>query len=555
MDGSRGNQMINYRKWLWQGLMLAGLTGAAGAQDTQVLSEQWTLPWTEVQVEHLLNRAGFGAPTSEIKRWKEEGAEALIQSLLEGTGSSVPFECEAYRVDRTGFSSLSEDDRAKERRRVRNLNREQLSDYSSWWVQRMLRGEDPLRERMTLILHGWLVSGSKKVKQSDYMIEQNQLFRKHALGNYGELLAAIVEDPAMLLYLDNNTNKRRKPNENLARELMELFSLGEGNYTEEDVRQAARALTGYTVGGDGFRYARGQHDPNSITVLGYSNTMDGQDLVALLLEQPTCSRYVATRLITEFEGVAPSEERLQVYAKLLVDGDYELKPFLKRLFHDPAFYREEILGAKVQSPVDFMIGSSRRLQVEPDAKFLTGAVSILGQTLLNPPSVKGWNGGFAWLTESSSLMRSNVIGAMIGQVAPGDLKAGVDEAMEYMDEMMSEANKRMDGEEAPKRRSGPMAAILIQVKRKKLSVRVPVLHWLVSQKAVKDPQIARMMLDQLLAVSPAPDTERRVIQFIKQGRKRLNIKDGKMEKNPEKARMLLMQAAHLILSLPEANLE
>ncbi|MBL4769951.1 MAG: DUF1800 domain-containing protein [Planctomycetes bacterium] len=547
---------MNYRKYIWQGMVLGGLLGGAQGQGTQPHENLKPVRWTPIQVEHLLNRAAFGATSAEVRHWHEAGQQALIDSLLEGGEPAEPFEFTAHRADRKGLFGANTDQRQKEAKRVRLLNRAQIIEYSAWWVTQMMHTEDPLRERMTLILHGWLVSGSKKVKQSDYMIGQNQLFREHGLGNYGELLAAIVEDPAMLLYLDNNTNRRRKPNENLARELMELFSLGEGNYTEEDVRQAARALTGYTVRGDGFAFSKKQHDQETITVLGYSNTMDGEDLVALLLEQPACPRYVATRLIEEFEGFAPDEERLQVYAKLLVDGDYEIKPFLRHLFSDPAFYRPEVVGAKIQSPVDFMIGSSRRLQVEPDAKFLSDAVSVLGQTLMNPPSVKGWDGGYAWLTEASSILRSNVIGAMIGQVSNTDLREGMSEALELMDEMMEEASDKMDGDMAkPKARGGPLAKILNQVRRQKLTVRVPVLDWLNLQKVTKDTEIARVLLDQLLAVAPAPDTERRVTQFLKLGRKKMNIKEGKMAKTPERSRILLMQTVHLILSLPEANLE
>jgi uncharacterized protein (DUF1800 family) len=548
--------MINYRKWVWKGFVLGALLGAAQGQETQVLESPAPLEWTPAQVEHLMNRASFGATTAEVRHWQAEGPDALIESLLNAGDPVEPFEFKVHRANRKGVFGSNEADRRKEGKRVRLLNRAQLDEFTGWWVQRMVQGEDPLRERMTLILHGWLVSGANKVKQSDYMIAQNQLFRENALGNYGQLLSAIVEDPAMLLYLDNNSNRRRKPNENLARELMELFSLGEGNYTEEDVRQAARALTGNTVREKGFVFAAKQHDPESITVLGYSSSMDGKDLVALLLEQPSCSRYVATRIITEFEGLAPSEERLQVYAKILVDGDYELKPFLRYLFRDPMFYRPEVLGAKVKSPVDFMIGSCHRLQVEPNAKFLAGAMAMLGQTLMNPPSVKGWDGGYSWVTEGSSILRSNVVGAMLGQVSPTDLREGVSEAMDHMDEMMGGSNDSDEGEmDTPKERGGPLSKLLTQVKRKKLTVRVPVLDWLASQKAVKDTQIAVVMLDQLLAVVPAPDTERRVAQFLKLGRKRMNIKEGKMAKNPEKARMLLMQTVHLILSLPEANLE
>ncbi|MDF1838200.1 MAG: DUF1800 domain-containing protein, partial [Planctomycetota bacterium] len=546
---------MKYRQWMWQGVLVAGLIGGANAQESQVLESYGELEWTAGQVEHLLNRAAFGATTAEVRDWQEAGPDALIQFLLEEGQAPKGFKYKTHRADYKGMVAGNSDDKRKERARIRRLNKAQINDFSEWWIQQMIRSEDPLRERMTLIFHGWLVSGANKVKQSDYMIQQNQLFREHALGNYGELLGQIVEDPAMLLYLDNNTNRRNKPNENLARELMELFSLGEGNYTEEDVRQAARALTGYTVRQDGFAFAIRQHDPDPIQVLGYKGSMDGQDLVALLLEQPACSRYVATRLITEFEGIAPTEERLQVYSKVLVDGDYELKPFLRQLFGDPQFYRPEVLGAKVQSPVDFVVGSCRRLQVEPDIEMLSGTISMLGQTLLSPPSVKGWDGGLAWLSEASSIMRSNVIGAMIGQVSPVDLREGVTEAMEHMDEMMDDSNMSDDGtSDKPKSRGGPLARLLNQVKRKNLAVKVPVLDWLQSQKATKDTQIARVLLDQLLAVAPDPDTERRVTQFIKLGRKRMNIKEGKINKTPEKSRLLLMQAVHLILSLPEANL-
>jgi hypothetical protein len=220
------------------------------------------------------------------------------------------------------------------------------------------------------------------------------------------------------------------------------------------------------------------------------------------------------------------------------------------------FYRAEVLGAKVQSPVDFIIGACRRVQVEPNPAFLAGAVSMLGQTLMSPPSVKGWDGGYAWLTEASSIMRSNVIGAMIGQVSPNDLREGMSEALEHMDEMMGGADRSEDGiEDTPKRRNGPLAKLLYQVKRQNLSVDVPVLNWLVAQNASSDSQVARALLDQLLAVTPDPDTERRVVQFLKAGRKQMNIKDGKWVKSPERSRILLMQAVHMILSLPEANLE
>ena len=539
----------------------AGEEGSIGSHDTsfaQPPSPQ--IPWTEVEVEHLLNRAAFGASNQAVRRWKKAGHAALIEHLFSRGGPAKAFRVESYRIDRAAHKVATSDERQQLDRELRQKDRLQIHNFGAWWFQEMIRGRDPLRERMTLILHGWLVSSNDKVRQSDYLIQQNELFRQNALGNYGYLLRKILEDPAMLLYLDNNTNRRGKPNENLARELLELFSLGEGNYSESDIRQAARALTGYTVRQDGFYYNIRQHDPAFKTVLGKSSRMAADGLIAVILKQPACAEYVAHRLILEFEGIEPDPDRLFEYAELLREQNYEFEPFLRTLFSDPAFFRSEVIGTKILSPVEFMAGHCRRLQIQPDYEILYSAAGALGQTVLRPPSVKGWDGGFAWLTESSLMLRSNVWGALLGEISGKELREQVTEAIAQMDEMMGEMMEEApldSGQEVgqePKRRGGPLNNLLGAIQKRKLVVDVPILSRLQKRRAFSDKAIANYLLDELLAIDAPESTRAALHQYIKQGRKRLKIQPGKLHKGGQRAKKFLLGTIHIVLSLPEAQL-
>ena len=547
-------------------VLLGGLLSAtAHPQDGFLPPETTTAPeaetaleWTHAQVEHLLNRAAFGASRAEIDRWQKEGPDALLAYLFSGTGPKTEFEVEVFRFDRTLRKQASEDQRRAQVAEIRRKDRAQFNRYASWWLGEMANGSDPLRERMTLILHSWLVSARQKVRQSDYMIGQIELYREHALGNYGRLLYAILHDPAMLLYLDNNTNRKGKPNENLARELLELFSLGEGNYTEEDIREAARVLTGHTVRGQGFVRARGQHDRGTKTVLGRTERMDPKGLIEIILEQDACGEYVAQRLITEFEGVPASPERLARYADILRRDQYELEPFLRTLFMDPEFYRQEVLGTKVLSPVDYMVGTARRLNASVPPEFLYRASGMLGQEVLNPPSVKGWDPGFAWLTESSMILRSNAWGAMLGEINPKDVQAGLKEAMDTMEDMMGEEEPEGEaGQETgvePKRRGGPLLRLLRTIREQEAQLDISILTWLEERNLRKDGEIAAALLDNLLAIPVPSETQDFVEDYIRQGRKELKLHPGKLLTRPADAKKLLMRTIHLILSLPEANL-
>lgn len=421
---------------------VAPLVGSLRAQTGDV-------EWNAQRAEHLLNRASFGARPNEIDYVVRTGREAFVHELLTGLApAGEPFFVDApVKPSRRELDALSEKDRRDALDRYRRDERELLFAYAGWWVEQMVDAKDPLREKMVLFWHGYFTSSMRDVKNGEAMIRQNELFRRYALGNFGDLLRAVLRDPAMLEYLDNNQNKKDKPNENLARELMELFTLGVGNYSEDDIKEAARALTGWrTQGGSEALYSPRQHDNGKKTILGRTGRFDGDDVVDILLAQPACPRWVAGKLLEYFEGRKPSEARLAEYANFLKQQKYELAPFLEKLLVDERFYADELVGERIAGPVEYMVGSVRRLGVEVQPALLWLAAGQLGQRLFDPPNVKGWEGGEAWISTSTLLARGNMAGMLLGVVKLEDVLK--DDSFEFGDEpgMMGGSMGEMSGE-------------------------------------------------------------------------------------------------------------
>ena len=264
-----------------------------------VAVDEVRLEWNARNAEHLLNRAAFGARVAQIQRGVDMGPEALIDQLFGGLGElPEPFFLEPLLPpSMEELQRMGEQARQQLRARHSQYEREQRGAFVFWWIEQMAFGHDPLRERMTLFWHGHFTSSMREVKSSRMMVDQLNFLRDNALGSFRTLVHGIVKNPAMLVYLNNNKNQRRSPNENLARELMELFTLGEGNYTEVDVKEAARALTGYQVRRAEFFFNKKEHDPREKTVLGVTGDLDADDLVNVLLAQEACPRWLATRLL------------------------------------------------------------------------------------------------------------------------------------------------------------------------------------------------------------------------------------------------------------------
>ena len=438
-----------------------------------------------------------------------------------------------------------------EKRAMRRSNNEQLEDYTVWWFDTMISGEDPLRDRMTLFWHGLLTSSMQDVKSSYQMIEQNHLLRNGALGDYRSLLIGIAKDPAMLEYLDNDENKKDAPNENFAREVMELFTLGEGNYTEDDIREAARAFTGWRSRGAEFSFRNRQHDKGEKTFLGVTGKHSGEDILNILLEQEQCGDYIAGRIMSYLEGKAPSAERLDAYGQLLFESGYDIEVLLRTLFMDPEFYRDEVVGNRVAGPVDFLVGSARRLELLPPKAWLLSGSQLLGQRLFHPPSVKGWDGGMAWITTASLMQRGNLAGILVGQVDPRDVASNEVE-MDEVDEMaaMGEMDE-MDGTSKKVRgaKLGELGSL-----RKLRGKWAPTLGLgrelgrVTTSVAVVDG-----LLDLLLAVEAGEDTRAFLVgEYDKKCREAGLTTRGK--RNRRDREEVLAAMAHLILSLPEAQL-
>src|SRR5262249_16709233 len=279
-----------------------------------------------------------------------------------------------------------------------------------WWLYRMILTPPPLRERMTLFWHNHFATSIVKVKSPALMKQQNLLLRKHALGKFHPFLLEMSKDPAMLIWLDSNSNVKAHPNENYAREVMELFSLGVGNYTEKDIREAARAFTGWHTDGEEYEFNPGFHDDGEKTVLKHTGNWDGGDIVRILLEEKSCARFLVRKLYRNFvsENQQPPEALLEPLCEQLRKNDYDVAAVLRTMLASNHFFSDYAFRQRIKSPVDFTIGTVRSVASgQLPQSVLVTRLEGMGQDLFAPPNVKGWTGAQAWLNTSTILTRQN----------------------------------------------------------------------------------------------------------------------------------------------------
>lgn len=351
------------------------------------------------QARHLLARTGFGPTAAELARFEKLDDREAVDRLLAG------IRIEPLTAPPPGLGERPGE--AGEARR-----REQGLALKAWWYAEMLATPSPLTERLTLFWHGHFTSSLQKVGHSAALYRQNLLFRREAAGNFGRLLHAVARDPAMLAYLDAAASRRDRPNENFARELLELFTLGEGHYTELDVKAAARAFTGWSVDpATGlFRARPADHDPGPKTFLGRSGRFDGAGIIDALLAQPRTAELIVAKLWREFVSPDPDAAEIRRLAGLFRDGGYEMKPLLRALFLSPAFADPAHRGTLVKGPVELLVGTVRLVGLPvDDAARLARAGRALGQDLFDPPDVRGWSGGVSWITAQTLLSRQQVL--------------------------------------------------------------------------------------------------------------------------------------------------
>ena len=351
------------------------------------------IPWDAKAVAHLWRRAGFGATRSEIETTLAAGPEAAVDGFLNSCTEPQDF---LNEINSLLDASLA------------TGNPERLS---AWWAYRMLSTPAQLLEKLTLFWHGHFATSAEKVQDAELMFAQNKLLRRYATNDFAALLLEISRDPAMLVYLDSVSNRKAHPNENFAREIMELFCLGEGNYSEQDIRELARCFTGWEVRRKKFRFNRYQHDSGVKSVLGETGKFGGEEGVSIVVRQHSAAEFICRKLVTFFvmDEPQPSAALLAPLAKELRDNDMKVAPTVRRVLTSNLFYSQHSFGRKVRSPVELAIGFLRTLSGTTNAYELASALRDLGQGLLYPPSVKGWDGGRTWINSSTSLGRSNLI--------------------------------------------------------------------------------------------------------------------------------------------------
>ena len=366
-------------------------------------------PMGSDDARHLLERTGFGAPPAEVAAYARLSREQAVERLLAEarTAPTVAPPPQEY-IRPNHLKALSEE----EKKAFQRAEFEKGAELRAWWLQEMLHSPSPLTERMTLFWHNHFVSSQQKVRAQKLMLDQNLLLRRHALGNFGALLHAIGKDPAMVIYLDSATNRKGQPNENFAREVMELFTLGEGNYGEQDIKEAARAFTGWSFEPETgeFRWRPMAHDAGEKTVLGHNGQFDGDDVLDILLQQPATAGFVTRKLWREFVSPTPAPKEVARIAEAFRASGYDIRVALRGLLLSPAFWAKESRGSLVKSPVDLVVGTMRTLEVQvPDALPLAFTVRNLGQDLFAPPNVKGWPGGDAWINATTLLSRKQFV--------------------------------------------------------------------------------------------------------------------------------------------------
>ena len=372
---------------------------------------------------HLMRRAGFGATRSEIERRVAQGYEETVEQLL-NPGASPGADTNLLYRYHPSFEGAAQ----------------HYTGGQADWLYKIVNTERPLEEKMALFWHHVFATGNGKVDNCDNLQVQIDMLRENGMGNYRELLVELAKNPAMIFWLDNNENHKHAPNENWGRELLELFSLGVGNYTEKDVFECARAFTGWTIGAKLPRYPYGRypwpfefraedHDYSEKTFLGHTGPLDGEDIIDIILQQPACAKFIARHLYNFFvadEAQVPAwdiepprdPEAIKLLSETLVSSGFEIKPVLRTLFNSDFF--KEAMYQKVKSPVEVVVGTlitTQDLQgPDPRLEAVAKQAGYMGQEILDPPSVEGWHTGREWINSGSLVKRVNFAADRVSNV-------------------------------------------------------------------------------------------------------------------------------------------
>ncbi len=587
---------------VWSLLGCLGLVAVMRADSpatwTGDLSPLAASDWTYARARHLVERAGFGATPDEIARvaamTPQQAVDWLVDYEKTDNGALAPFEesgiwdpgmdpfppsrAEAVRLAREHGEGLGEKVLpASAQRRLQPVvdkffyslmaNGIETQRLGLWWANRMLTTKRPLEEKLTLFWHGHFATGENKVRDYRMMLQQNLMFRAHASGNFRDLLVGLLKDPAMLVFLDNGENIKTHPNENFGRELLELFTMGVGNYSERDVREAARAFTGWTNDVLVFKLNPEQHDAGVKTFLGRTGPLGGEQIIDIILAQPVTAEFVAAKLYRFFVREEIAQATKVALGRTFRDGGYQLKPLMKRILLSRDFFSEPSMATQIKSPVHLVVSSYKKLGLKelptiPDFGRMTAG---LGQALYDPPNVAGWAGGRTWITPSTLLERGNLFRGVLfpdvknfrapdRSMSPTDARVGqrlsqgmgITEATKEDDAgsmMTAESNMMVDRDEDYNTRYAGYKGYLQAFERTKQIPRRPAainLTAMMQEAAADTPEkVVDHLARRFLSVTLAEKDRAVLVEFVR-GRPR--TEDS------------LRELLYLVLSMPEYQL-
>jgi len=603
---------------MWKIMMLAfalsgsALVHAADNNWVDVLAPISAQDWTAERAAHLLERAGFGGTPEEIQRFAAMTPEAALQELVDFQGADnshlLPFDesgvhdpgLESFPDSRPATTTLAKQQgealgvkvKPAGNRKMQPVvnkffywlraSRLETDRLGYWWANRMLTSQRPLQEKIALFWHGHFANNEEKVRDYRKMKRQLELFHAKGTGNFRELLIGAAQDPAMLAFLDAGVNVKGAPNENFAREIMELFTMGVGNYSEKDIREAARAFTGWNYQGVEFKQITEKHDDGVKNLLGRSGNLDGVQVIDLILEQPVTAEFVAAKIYRYFVRQQVSDLTKKQLAAVLRDNQYELAPLLKTILLSKDFYSAPSIATRIKSPVELAVSTYKKLGLKevPGVPDFNDATEALGQRLFRPPTVAGWAQGNSWITPGLLLERGNFtrdvmfpsINFLPSDRYPDDetiriVSAKIDQGLDITtatkpegkgmggggEAMMAMSNAMADRDEDFNTRYGSFRGWQMATEKVKpiprRTAQIDLAGMVTAQKLGTTAQVVDYLLARFLRTAADSADRTRLIEFlnIELGTDKVSEAESYLE---EPLRLLL----HLIMSLPEYQL-
>ena len=392
-------------------------------------------------IQHLYWRAGFGIQPEELVNLSKISKTEIVMNLFKDSSTITSLKIDTSEIDEVIYS-MSKVSKSKLRMLLKKSNLKSL-ELNTAWINRLIQPKELLRERMTLFWANHFVCEDKNIV---YIQQYNNTLRKHALGNFGDFIKAISKEASMIKYLNNKQNRKAKPNENFARELLELFTLGNGNYSEKDIKEAAKAFTGYnhTRAGE-YQFRKLQHDFEKKEFLDSKGNFDGDDIIDIILKEKQCARFICTKMYKYFVNETLDKEHIEKMTAIFFK-DYDIEKLMRFVFLSEWFYDAKNIGSKIKSPIELLVGMHKIVPVTfSDDKGLLYLQKLLGQVLLRPPNVAGWKGGKTWIDSNTIMIRLKLASILLNNaIIALEEKGDFEDSFQMYYDKMKRRNKKLD---------------------------------------------------------------------------------------------------------------